>query len=614
MTCATTNGATLAGAPSLSRARVRTRRRVLVHVLTCLWTCSRRVPQSYAGLVAKMNVRSDPIDNGGTGLWSEADFARIKVERSQAAASTRQPKPPRGAKKGGGEYEFKSPRMSLMERYVKAAGPATERNVVSKEIAEKLERLRSDQRELASFDMHVDELLRSRNKRSVDGPNFPKVNCTPDAIELYSPRSMAHRLAERSEVLSARMAAAQQKAHEAADRRLHEHEEMLNRHERMVARREAQRSREILLRRQSGWVMILALTARAKILEQRIEPERRRRLEDSVARRLQKTYRIQKLRRRLAALAASRRALTKLVWVLRLKLARRRKYTASNKILAFLRGVKGGGTLVMSIRAFSYRVMTTQRLWRKKALMHAAQVELLTLQARREEEKVLREEMMDRHAHGGAASPTPHVDESGEGGEGGEDGLEIVRHEVSMVMPLPESLERVPEEFVREAVSEYLQERRRQRAVILHEYRVALAAHEEFENFNKVLREGVAQSMGDGIHFGITPIAFGGGEIPETLDGYEACVILWRIVNLQRRWRKTHPRTKRPAPPERTETKLAMLSGGANKPEQSIMARSILLQKDAGGRPHAPFLPLTLSKDELGDVLAAAKRLAKKSG
>ena len=71
---------------------------------------------------------------------------------------------------------------------------------------------------------------------------------------------------------------------------------------------------------------------------------------------------------------------------------------------------------------------------------------------------------------------------------------------------------------------------------------------------------------------------------------------------------------KRPAPPERTETKLAMLSGGANKPEQSIMARSILLQKDAGGRPHAPFLPLTLSKDELGDVLAAAKRLAKKSG
>ena len=572
---------------------------------------------SYAGLAKLLNQRSDPPDSGGTGMWTEQDFGRIKIERAKPVeASKASLAKPKGRSKTQ-EYEMKSPRISLVERAAMNQHPV-ERKVVQREIKEKMEMLRSSPRELESFDAHVAGILRERNRRSREGPDFTIINTTPDALAKCSPRTLETRLAERSASLSARMSAAQAKAQEFAERKQAEHEDMLLRHERMVAKVEAQRAHAVLVHRQSAWFVLLALAARSRAIEVRVEPERRWRLEDKVARRLQKAFRRKVLWRRVQGLAASRRALTKLVWVLRLKMARRRKKTAANRILAFLREVGKQNPLAHHIRAFSYRVATAQRIWRKRAEVNAAQIELLTLQTQRVEERQILEDLAFSPSPGGSPrasrSPSPSpggggggapaasstfLTEGGEGGAGDAEGaVEVVEHAVSMVMPLPDDVIRTPEESIRTAVSAFLERRRRERAAVLFEYRQALASYLEYEAFNRIFRDGHA----------LIPVEMGGGGVVVSLDGFEATRVLWRVTNLQRRWRKLHP-------PKKVAggggiSKIASLSGPSDD-RRSMVERSNLLQREAGGKPDAPWLPILMTSDEVSDVLFQANKLAK---
>ena len=42
------------------------------------------IRSSFGELVGLLNRRSDPPDSGGTGLWTEADFGRIRIETTRA--------------------------------------------------------------------------------------------------------------------------------------------------------------------------------------------------------------------------------------------------------------------------------------------------------------------------------------------------------------------------------------------------------------------------------------------------------------------------------------------------------------------------------------------------
>jgi hypothetical protein len=214
----------------------------------------------------------------------------------------------------------------------------------------------------------------------------------------------------------------------------------------MVAARQERAARAELWRRQSGWFMLLALTARASKMGAHIEPQRQARLENGHALRIQKLYRRRKLLVRASALARSRRAWKKMVWILRLKLRAARKRGASDKLQDFLVSVKRQAAGVLALRAFQYRVVAAQRMWRKHAAITRAQIELITLQCMREEERRLGEEL-----------------EEGEGEDGGPPPA------------LPAGADRLPEDALRRSVTETLCERRRKRATLLHDYRTVSA-------------------------------------------------------------------------------------------------------------------------------------------
>ena len=366
-------------------------------------------------LVGLLNRRSDPNGNSGShGLWSESDFPRIKMESERAkeakaaAVASSTSKSPRNGKKGKASlFVPTQPRISLIERAIMAQKEtAVERNTIQSEIHDKVERLRHDAKEYEAFDFHVQELIKQRqnsNRSRADGKeaaDFTVVNKSPTSLAKLSPRSRLAAIAERRQDLEVKMAKAKERCAAVAAEKLAYHEQALLHHEQVhaaaMARRAEAAARAELVRRQSGWMMLINLASRSKQLGDLIEPQRMFRTEDKAARMLQKAFRQRQLWRRCKALACSRRALTKVVWLLRLRVRASIKKSAVKKVKDFLYAVKNQAAGVLAVRAFSYRVGVAQRLWRKHAAQEKAMVELLILQCLRAEERSIRRRWSSR--------------------------------------------------------------------------------------------------------------------------------------------------------------------------------------------------------------------------
>lgn len=107
--------------------------------------------EAFGDLVGLLNRRSYAVDDGGTGLWSEADYPRIKLATEKPTAkAVSAPTAQNPAAQAKGKNAFVSQRasVSILERLAaqSADSPAVDRSAIQREVAEKLERLRSDQR------------------------------------------------------------------------------------------------------------------------------------------------------------------------------------------------------------------------------------------------------------------------------------------------------------------------------------------------------------------------------------------------------------------------------------------------------------------------------------
>jgi hypothetical protein len=192
-----------------------------------------------------LNTRSNGVDEGGTGMWNEVEAPRIRLasekpkaaKAADASSMTKKKKPAKSA----GHFVSQRESLSILERLAAPSQPETvaaERVDVAREVADKVERLRSDPREMDLFEVRVAELLREQKRRQLEsGPtDYPRVNTTTEKLEQFSPRSMATRLAERSALLAQRVADAQARAHDQAEQRQRQAEQALLRCARASAR------------------------------------------------------------------------------------------------------------------------------------------------------------------------------------------------------------------------------------------------------------------------------------------------------------------------------------------------------------------------------------------
>ena len=168
---------------------------------------------------------------------------------------------------------------------------------------------------------------------------------------------------------------------------------------------------------------------------------------------------------------------------------------------------------------------------------------------------------------------------------------------------------------MRSAVEGALRVRRRERATVLHEYRLKLAAYEEQERFQRTMREASRKSLTDSY---------------ERLDGEEAAKVYWTVTRLQRRWRKAHPQgawaaRKRAsqavdlsAPPEGGRRQSTVRAGlttmenartGLQRSRSSVQTAMLLSNEPVSRRPEAPFAPILLSRDEVSETLHRANML-----
>ena len=181
-------------------------------------------------------------------------------------------------------------------------------------------------------------------------------------------------------------------------------------------------------------------------------------------------------------IASARRALTKVVWILRLRLKTLRKRNAANQMTAFMRSAHIQSAAILAIRAFTYRVRVAQRLWRKQNQLTGAQQTVVMLQCKREQLR------RDR-----AAAEDAALDDAGEmDTEGGtEDALEHDAETRSTASFFSTPLAEGP---LQDAVRRKLIQRRKTRAALLADYRLELQAHEAFQQVNTVLRQASSSS------------------------------------------------------------------------------------------------------------------------
>lgn len=347
---------------------------------------------------------NDRVEPGrGSGLWdADASTPRIRLEGEKkaeaAGGGSLSARPPPIQKAGGaaGEYVMKSPRVSILERTaLLGSALKVERGGVARDIAEKFARLRADPRESAAFSDYVSTLVAQRQRdASTSNRNLLRENAA--SVFAASTREAAtRRQAERVKKHTMRAEAAQARLHAQMKDERREHERLLTKHDEAVKRREALKARAALLRRQSAWLTLVALGATAARLAATIEPSRELRHETEVALRIQRTFRARVLRRRARAIANSRRALTRVVWVLRLRLRAALKRQAADKIRTMLRGASGQSRAMLAIRAYTYRVIKVQRFYRRVDAVTRAQMDLYVRQAKRAAQRRALTELSD---------------------------------------------------------------------------------------------------------------------------------------------------------------------------------------------------------------------------
>jgi hypothetical protein len=566
--------------------------------------------EMFDDLAGRFNERANP--QRSCGLWKESEVAstRIRVERPVAPVAPAAPKPPKPppAKSGAAAYQPTSPRVTLMERAAALnAAAKVERGGVAREITERIERLRSDPREWALFEMRVSSMVEDSRKRRGATKQFVKGNCD-EVFDTSTPRSKAVRMAERQAKNAERMEAAQARAAQLEAERQVEHQRLINRHEELHRRREEQARRDERLKRQGAWLQLLALGARTARLAQQIEPQRKMRLEAEVVRRIQRAYRRHMLLRRASAIARARRALRNVVWLIRLRMHTQRKRRSADKIVAFVRAVNNVPKYLLAMRAFSYRVQQAQRYWRKRTLISEAQLETFSRQVTRVAEQRARPASPDPPDATDFAEATAGAGSiEGESGHSGEGVGALAASILASHQPVDIG---ISAEAIRAAVQGTMRKRWRARGDALGVYRKQLAAHKQYVKVNQVLQEASRKApvrVGEAIH-----------PAPQACDGHDAARILNGVTKMQRNWRTHHcllgplsgGKSPRVAPPAlaRGGTHIALMHSARHASDESLVRKMALLEQGVQA-PELPLLPLLLTPDEVDETLHEARMI-----